>query len=188
MGTLNFDVLERYLAAIGARDVDGWWKEFARIIGPGTGVGGVDLAQALEDALLSTPIPNRPGPLRTFVASAMAERKRAAAVADGIDTRTPRSGARKPSREETEASRAFAQIMLLIQTSQTVANGTQKFIPRASVEALGTRVLAAYDEAGGASRWLTDDGAKIGLARRDFTQAYIGWTDTTNPQDERKEA
>lgn len=95
MGGERMADVDAYLDRIGARDRQGWYTELLRIVGPATGITEDDLAQGVRDAMISTPIPNRPGPLREFVQFTKRERHRAA-------TSPPAAGA-TPSRNGKSA-------------------------------------------------------------------------------------
>lgn len=174
-----------YLDAIGARNLDGWHTELLKIVGPATGVLPEDLAQALRDALLVEPIVKQPGPLRTFVAFNMAERRKNGAGANGANGfhsanstgGANRSDARNksgPVDDDSAAGAAFAAIRKLITVHKVTGQSPVRFIPKADVQAMGERVFTAYEQIGGADRFL-DQSESIGFQLRDFTRAFIAY-------------
>jgi hypothetical protein len=71
----------------------------------------------------------------------------------------------KATDDTDEAAAAVTAIRALISV-----NGTSRFIPRPAVEAMGPRIVAAYDALGGATRFLKPD-ENIHFLNRDFAQA-----------------
>ena len=188
LGEAGFDVVVEYLRAIDTRKSRRWYVELLRMIGPATGIEPEDLVAGLRDAMLVEPIVRQPGPLAAFVQFRKRERQRDQAGAGGGALQIVsggRGGGKTAAIAEIEAGRAFGQILALIREHRTPANGTVRSIPRHEVEALGPRVFNSYDRTGGATRFLTQDGDKLGLVRRDFVKEYVGWTDP-NPQRERE--
>jgi hypothetical protein len=73
--------------------------------------------------------------------------------------------------EAPNAGAVFARIRELVQTTDPVpGQPRRRFIRRTDVEAMGDRVVRAYDEIGGADRF-TDPDEKVGFVLRDFTKA-----------------
>lgn len=73
--------------------------------------------------------------------------------------------------ESGDAGKAFAAIRGLISVNTPIGRAAIRFIPHVKVEELGHRTVTAYDQVGGADRFL-DQGEKIGFLLRDFTAAY----------------
>ena len=70
-----------------------------------------------------------------------------------------------------EAGQVFAAIRALITEKPNPGRGMIRLIPKAKVQELGPVAVAAYEQIGGADRFL-EQGEKIGFLLRDFTQAY----------------
>lgn len=85
------------------------------------------------------------------------------------------AGARRPTREtqpaENAAGKAFAAIRALVTQKQAPGRPVIRFIPRVEVEKLGPRVVTAYENVGGADRFLNPD-EQIGFVLRDFEKAF----------------
>jgi len=76
------------------------------------------------------------------------------------------------------AGQVFATIRSLVTEIPNPGRGIIRAIPKAKVAELGARALAAYDQIGGAERFL-DQREAVGFLLRDFTNAY---NSTTQPQ------
>lgn len=126
-----------------------------------------ELAEGLE-ALMTEPEESwKPSVLKAWVrrvrTDAEKEQQRPA--------RTASNGAKPSSADDAGAGAVFAKIRGLINTASVAGQPSRKFIRRADVEALGPRVLTAYDNIGGADRFLDPD-EQVGFVLRDFTREY----------------
>jgi hypothetical protein len=133
-----------------------------------------ELGEGLE-ALMTEPEESwKPSVLKAWV-------RRVRTDAEREQSRPSRHGeaAADGGNDTPNAGTAFAQIRQLVQSVDTQGSGRVRFIRRADVEALGDRVVRAYDEIGGADRF-TDPDEKVGFVLRDFTKA-LGTLNGSHP-------
>jgi hypothetical protein len=129
-----------------------------------------ELVEGLE-ALMTEPRASwKPSVLKAWVrrvrSDAEREKARPLRAGEGRGESTAGGGADVPN-----AGAVFAHIRQLVQTTDPVpGQPRRRFIRRTDVEALGARVVRAYDEIGGADRF-TDPDEKVGFVLRDFTKA-----------------
>jgi phage replication O-like protein O len=83
----------------------------------------------------------------------------------------PRGAPRGGNAGEAEAGRAFAAIRKLITVRPVTGQAPVRYIAKTEVEKLGKAALDAYEQIGGAERFL-DQNEQIGFLLRDFTAAY----------------
>jgi hypothetical protein len=76
------------------------------------------------------------------------------------------------SADQGDAGKAFAAIRALVRETPNPGRGIIRSIPKADVAALGQPVLDAYEQIGGADRFLAATGESVGFLLRDFTAAY----------------
>jgi hypothetical protein len=75
-------------------------------------------------------------------------------------------------RADGEAGRVFAAIRAMEQTTPNPGRGVIRSIPKTEVAKLGAAAMAAYEQVGGAERFLAANGDNIGFLLRDFEKAY----------------
>lgn len=134
-----------------------------------------ELHDALEDLMTRPAEDWTPTLFRVYVGRIRSDATREAErTAEREAQRAARADAGSASRQAggDDAGSMFAKIRELVQVGPIVpGQPRRKFIRRADVEALGGRVLDAYDRIGGADRFLDPD-EKVGFVLRDFTREY----------------
>jgi hypothetical protein len=75
-------------------------------------------------------------------------------------------------RVDGEAGRVFAAIRQMELQTMNPGRGVIRSIPKTEVAKLGATALAAYEQVGGAERFLAANGDNIGFLLRDFEKAY----------------
>lgn len=130
-----------------------------------------ELSEGLE-ALMTEPEDSwKPSVLKAWVRRVRSDATREAEKAAERAAQPPsRNGQRVTGEAGSDAGSMFAAIRTLVETVHHPSAGTRKVIPRAKVAELGERALKAYDNIGGADRFLADE--KVGLVLRDFTREY----------------
>ena len=71
-----------------------------------------------------------------------------------------------------EAGRVFAAIRALVREIPNPGRAPIKSLPKSEVQELGQAALEAYEQVGGADRFLAVTGESVGFLLRDFTAAY----------------
>ena len=142
---------------------EAWASDLLQLIGPVTGNLPEDLARACTDGHLAEPPVTNAKTLRIFVASCRQERLR------GSRQDIPRREAQGEA--DGEAGQVFAAIRALVTNIPNPGRAPIRAIPKAKVADLGERALTAYEQIGGAERFL-DQTEKLGFLLRDFTNAY----------------
>lgn len=126
-----------------------------------------ELVEGLESMMTKVPRAEwGPSYLRAWV-----KRVRTDATRDAAKDAERGFRANGASADDAGAGAVFAKIRGLINTASVAGQPSRKFIRRADVEALGPRVLTAYDNIGGAERFLDPD-EQVGFVLRDFTREY----------------
>jgi uncharacterized protein YdaU (DUF1376 family) len=77
-----------------------------------------------------------------------------------------------PRGEDSDAGRVFAAIRRLETSTPNPGRGVIRSIPKTDVAKLGPVALAAYEQVGGADRFLAATGETVGFLLRDFEKAY----------------
>ena len=161
----HYPPIARFLSERPLDKRDAWAGDLLQLIGPVTGNLPEDLARACTDGHLAEPPVTNAKTLRIFVASCRQERTRG----NRTDA-TPRTA----QQADGEAGQAFAAIRAMITNIPNPGRAPIRAIPKAQVMELGDRALAAYEQIGGADRFL-DQTEKVGFVIRDFTKAYNGY-------------
>jgi hypothetical protein len=131
---------------------------------------GVELRDALEDLMTQPAEDWKPTLFRRYVERIRSDADGAAARR--VERIAAAEAASAPITSSADAGTMFARIRELVQVAELVpGQPRRRFIRRADVEQLGERVLRAYDEIGGADRFLDPD-EKVGFVLRDFSRAY----------------
>jgi hypothetical protein len=150
----------------------GWLREMLALIGPGSQFAAADLAQVCrDDAALERPI-GTPKGLRSFLASVHVERM--AAVRAVASSNGHRTNGTKPSSASNRGMLMYGKIRDLIVTTQGPNQAPHRMIPKAKVGQLGPDVLRAYEQVGGADRFLNVAPSEVSFLVRDFTLALEG--------------
>lgn len=124
---------------------------------------GQELADALQDLMTLPAEQWVPTLFRRYV-----ERIRRDAV--GAAERAAAPAIVRTERDTGEAGRMFAAIRELITEQRSPSHGMIRMIPKAKVVELGQRTFAAYEQVGGADRFLAQ--GDVGFLLRDFTNAF----------------
>jgi hypothetical protein len=156
VGDAEFPAVDAFVRRRPYRVWKGWVDEMLAAIGPGSQYSPADLVRVCkDDAALDRPI-GSPRGLRSFLSNARIER-----LKPSTDPEKPHQGG-----SGAAAGRVVQQIRALIAKSPT----GHRFIPRKKVEELGPDVLRAYDDIGGADRFLNINPEYIGVFVREFSQ------------------
>lgn len=148
----------------------GWFREMLALIGPGSQFVASDLAQVCrDDAALDRPI-GTPKGLRSFLASVRAERVAPKEPAVPVRSNGNGKAAAAPSRGVV----MYGKIRDLIRTTTPPGQAPHRMIPKVEVGQLGPDVLRAYEQVGGAERFLNVAPSDVSFLIRDFTQALEG--------------
>lgn len=150
---LSAPLISGFLAGMPFAKRLGWVTVFA---------GAMDEGPRLSDAELS-------GALSSFCATV--ERHQWTAAYFRGYCRSVRTPLAVPKPTKDEAGKVFAQIRALVTHTPNPGRGVIRIIPKTAVAALGATALSAYEQIGGADRFLDPD-EKLGFLLRDFEKAY----------------
>jgi hypothetical protein len=152
-----------------------WFREMLALIGPGSQFVAADLAQVCrDDGALDRPI-GTPKGLRSFLASIRAERMAAKSAANGATSARPNgaaaNGAKTANVLPNRGVLMYGKIRDLITVTSADGHAPHRMIPKVKVGQLGQDVLLAYEQVGGAERFLNVAPSDVSFLIRDFSQA-----------------
>lgn len=144
----------------------GWLREMLSLVGPGSQFVPADLAQVCrDDAALDRRI-GTPKGLRSFLGSVRAERVTA--------KQAPNGNGKPPVASSVASNRGalmYGKIRELITVTVDSGQAPHRMIPKTKVGQLGADVLKAYEQVGGAERFLNVAPSDVSFLIRDFSQA-----------------
>lgn len=158
VGDEEFPAIDEFIRRRPYRVWKGWLDEMSSSIGAGSQFSPKDLVRVCkDDAALDRPIASPRG-MRSFLLNARMERVR---EREGLPAKKEPPG---------DAGRIVNQIRALVKSSPT----GHKYINKTEVAALGVAVLTAYEQIGGADRFVNLNPEYLGLLVREFGNAMRG--------------
>lgn len=147
-----------------------WFREMLALIGPGSQYVAGDLAQVCrDDAALDRPIATPKG-LRAFLASVRAERMSIKFVTPDTNGQ-PKANGKPSSGLPNRGVLMYGKIRELIEEIAPPGQPARRIIRKTRVSELGADVLGAYNQVGGADRFLNVPSSEVSFLIRDFAQA-----------------